>query len=123
MSANNVLCWTDIPVTDLERAMRFYAAVLAQEVTKQSGPGFEFGLLPHVNDGVSGCLAVMPDNKPSEAGPLIYLSVDGRLDEAILAVTANGGRVVRERHPIGPHGHRAVIVDSEGNRLALHSTK
>ena len=123
MSANNVLCWTDIPVIDLNRAMRFYAAMLAQEVTKQSGPGFEFGLLPHVNDGVSGCLAVMEDNKPSETGALIYLSVDGRLDEAIAAVSENGGRIVKERHPIGPHGHRAVIIDSEGNRIALHSTR
>ena len=123
MSANNVLCWTDIPVIDLNRAMGFYAAVLAQEVTKQSGPGFEFGLLPHVNDGVSGCLAVMEDNKPSETGALIYLSVDGRLDEAIAAVIENGGRIVKERHPIVPHGHRAVIIDSEGNRLALHSTR
>ena len=33
------------------------------------------------------------------------------------------GRVVQATHPIGPHGHRAIVVDSEGNRVALHSTK
>ena len=55
-------------------------------------------------------------------GPLIYLSVEGRLDDAVKAVTSSGGKVLQEKHQIGPHGFRAVIVDSEGNRLALHST-
>lgn len=121
MSVDNTLCWTDIPVTDLDRAIRFYSAVLGKEVAKQSAPGFEFGLLPHADSNVSGCLAVLDDNKPSENGPLIYLNVSGRLDEAIAAVQANGGRIVRERHSIGPHGNRAIVVDSEGNRIALHS--
>jgi hypothetical protein len=52
---------------------------------------------------------------------LIYLNCDGRLDAAIAAVEANGGKVLKPKHPIGPYGFRAVILDSEGNRLALHS--
>ncbi|WP_020472843.1 VOC family protein [Zavarzinella formosa] len=122
MSKNNTICWADIPVVDLDRAIRFYSAVLGKDVVKQSGPGFEFGLLPHSDDNVAGCLAKMEDNKPSETGPLVYLSVDGRLDAAITAARDNGGRIMKERHPIGPHGHRAVILDTEGNRIALHST-
>jgi predicted enzyme related to lactoylglutathione lyase len=121
MSMNNTICWTDIPVNDLDRAIRFYTALLGKDVTKQSGPRFEFGLLPHADNNVSGCLARMEGNRPCENGPLVYLSVEGRLDDAIGAARANGGRVVQERHPIGPHGHRAVIIDSEGNRVALHS--
>lgn len=118
----NILCWTDIPVTDLDRAIAFYSAVLAAEVTKQSaGPDFSFGLLPQAGSAVSGCLAQMEGNTPSQTGPLVYLSVNGRLDAAIEAARAGGGRVLKEKHPIGAHGHRAVIVDSEGNRLALHS--
>jgi predicted enzyme related to lactoylglutathione lyase len=62
------------------------------------------------------------DNQPSLTGPLIYLSVDGRLNQAVAAVAAQGGTVQVPPHPIGTYGYRAVIVDSEGNRIALHSS-
>jgi predicted enzyme related to lactoylglutathione lyase len=126
MSANT-LCWTDIPAIDLDRAIKFYSAVLGEEVSKMSEQGFEYGLLPHEEQNASGCLCVGSDsagseNKPSQNGPLVYLSVEGRLDDAVKAVKANAGKVLQERHQIGPHGFRAVIVDSEGNRIALHSS-
>jgi predicted enzyme related to lactoylglutathione lyase len=121
MSTNNTICWADIPVLDLDRAIRFYSAVLGTKVMKESGPGFEFGLLPHTQNNVSGCLCRMDDSRPSEHGPLLYLSVEGRLDAAIRAARESGGRVVKDKQQIGPHGHRAVIVDTEGNRIALHS--
>jgi predicted enzyme related to lactoylglutathione lyase len=112
----------DIPVRDLDRAIGFYSAVLGTAVSKQqAGPEFEFGLLPHTNDNVAGCLAVMPDSEPSEKGPLVYLKVEGRLDDAVQKARDGGGRVLQEKHAIGPYGHRAIIVDSEGNRIALHS--
>ena len=117
----SVICWTDIPVLDLDRAIGFYSAVLAAEVTKQSGPGFEFGLLPHAENTVGGCLVIGEEERPSLHGPLVYLSVAGRLDTAIETVTQLGGQVLAAKHSIGPHGFRALIVDSEGNKLALHS--
>jgi len=112
---------------NLDRAIKFYSAVLGQEVTKMSEAGFEYGLLPHEEQNASGCLCLGSDsagsvNKPSQNGPLIYLSVEGRLDDAVTPVTSNGGKVLQEKHQIGPHGFRAVILDSEGNRIALHST-
>jgi predicted enzyme related to lactoylglutathione lyase len=126
MSADT-LCWADIPVTNLDRAIKFYSAVLGQEVRKMSEGELEYGLLPHEEQNASGCLCLSGDsvgdkNQPSQNGPLIYLSVEGRLDEAVKAARDNGGKVLQERQPIGPHGFRAVIVDSEGNRLALHSS-
>jgi predicted enzyme related to lactoylglutathione lyase len=121
---HNTICWTDIPVTNLDRSIKFYSAVLKAEVTKESmGPGIEFGLLPHPKDSVSGCLVVMKDNQPSQNGPLVYLSVEGRIDDAITQAREQGGKVVKEKEPIGPYGFRAVIVDCEGNRVALHSMK
>ena len=126
MSADT-LCWTDIPVTNLDRAVKFYSAVLGQEVTKMSEGGFDYGLLPHEEQNASGCLCVSGDsvgnkNQPSQTGPLIYLSVEGRLSDAVKAARANGGKVLEEKQQIGPHGVRAMIIDSEGNRLALHSS-
>ena len=126
MSADT-LCWTDIPVTNLDRAIKFYSAVLRQEVRKMSEGGFEYGLLPHEEQNASGCLCAGNDsvgdkNQPSQNGPLIYLSVDGRLGEAVQAVKSSGGKVLQDKQQIGPHGFRAIIVDSEGNRIALHSS-
>ena len=126
MSANT-LCWTDIPVTNLDRAIKFYSAVLGGEVSKMSEAGFEYGLLPHEEQNSSGCLCVGSDsagseNKPSQIGPLIYLSVEGRLNDAVRAARTNGGKVLQDKQQIGPHGFRAIIVDSEGNRIALHSS-
>jgi predicted enzyme related to lactoylglutathione lyase len=127
MSANT-LCWTDIPVADLDRAIKFYSAVLGKKVSKESFQNLEYGLLPHDEQNASGCLCVDGDsmgseNKPSQNGPLIYLSVDGRLNDAIKAVSANGGKILQNKHSIGPHGFRAIVLDSEGNRIALHSSE
>lgn len=118
MSAN-ILVWADIPVTNLARATRFYSAVLAKPVFEV--PGMELSVLPNAEVGASGCLAVMKDNIPAQKGPLIYLSVEGRLNAAIEAVQSNGGEILQPKESIAPHGFRALILDSEGNRIALHS--
>lgn len=116
------IVWVDIPVMDLDRAIAFYSAVLGAQVTKEGGPGFSFGLLPHTGNEVGGCLyAPGGDNAPSRTGPLIYLNAEGRLAAAVRAVAAQGGTVLQAVHPIGPHGHRALVLDSEGNRVALHA--
>lgn len=118
--ANSVV-WVDIPVLDLDRAMRFYGAVLGKPIQKQEYPGMAIGLLPGADTDVSGCLFAKPDERPSDRGLLVYLNAQGRLDQAIAAVEPNGGKILQPKHPIGPHGFRAVILDSEGNRIALHS--
>ena len=120
---SNQIVWVDIPVDDLDRAVTFYSAVLDNEVTKQSFSGFAIGLLPNADNQVSGCLFKSQDNRPSQQGPMIYLNVNGRLDDAVDAVGANGGEVLQGRHQIGEYGFRAIILDSEGNKIALHSVQ
>ena len=118
----NQVVWCDIPVRDLDRAIRFYSAVLGCAVSKQEFPGgLALGVLPHEGQDVGGCLVCDPESSPSDKGPLLYLNAQGRLDEAIAAVVPHGGEILQPRHPIGPHGFRAVFLDCEGNRLALHS--
>jgi predicted enzyme related to lactoylglutathione lyase len=117
------MVWVDIPVVDLDRAIRFYSAVLGGKLEKQEYPGGSMALLPGYDseNSVSGCLYSDPDRKPSDKGLLVYFNAQGRLDEAIAAVTGNGGKVVQPKHQIGPHGFRAIVDDTEGNRIALHS--
>jgi len=121
---SHTFVWVDIPVTDLDRAIVFYSSLLDVKVVKEGGPGFTFGLFPHGDDDVAGCLytpETVDDNQPGRQGPLLYLNANGRLDAAIAAAEKGGGKVLQAKHQIGPHGWRAIVLDSEGNRVALHS--
>lgn len=115
---NDRVVWFDLPVADLERASRFYAATLAIKVSQENAGGFKFAVLDHGPDGNGGCLV---PGKASAEGVLVYMNVDGRIRDAVQQAEKHGGRVVEKVTGIGPHGFRAVIIDSEGNRVALHS--
>lgn len=119
-SKHNRVVWVDIPVADLDRAITFYSAVLGVAVVKQSFPGMEFAVFHH-EDGNGGCLVVQPKEVASDRGILVYMNVHGRIKDAVSKVRQHGGSVTQEIHGIGPHGFRAIVVDSEGNRIALHS--
>lgn len=118
---NSLVVWFDIPVADLERARAFYAAVLSVEVHEEALAGVSFGVLAH-GESHGGCLVPAPDDAGAARGVLLYLNVDGRLRDALRQAEGYGGRVLQPAHPIGPHGWRALVLDSEGNRIALHST-
>jgi predicted enzyme related to lactoylglutathione lyase len=117
----NQVVWVDIPVIDLDRAIRFYSAVLGAEVKVQEHPGMRIGLSPGSDSDVTGRLYSKEGEKPSDHGLLIYLTVQGRHEAAEAAVVAGGGKVLQPKHQIGPYGYRSVNLDSEGNRVALHS--
>jgi uncharacterized protein len=120
-STHNRAVWFDIPVKDLDRAAAFYRGVLAIKVEKSQFDNFSFCVLEHQN-GNSGCLVPRANEVSSKAGILLYMNVNGRIRDAMKRVEALGGKVIEPTHAIGPHGFRAVVLDSEGNRIALHST-
>lgn len=117
---NNRAVWFDIPVVDLARATRFYAATLAIRVDPVSFDDLKFSVLEH-EDGNGGCLVERPKEITSDRGVLLYLNVSGRIRDAIRQTESHGGRVLEPITSLGPHGFRAIIIDSEGNRVALHS--
>ena len=121
-SRHNRAVWLDIPVADLDRARSFYAAVLGVQVHKEKFDATEFCVLDH-RDGNGGCLVHEPGAITSSGGILVYMNVDGRIRDAVVQVERHGGKVLQAVHPIGPHGCRAIVLDSEGNRIALHSTR
>ena len=112
--------WFDLPVANLERASRFYGAVLGIKVSQEKFDKFQFAVLDHGPDGNGGCLIPEP-KEVSAIGILVYMNVDGRIREAVREAEKHGGKVVEPVKGIGPHGFRAVVLDSEGNRIALHS--
>lgn len=117
----NQIVWVDIPVINLDRAIEFYSAILKGEVKREEFENFTFGLLPHAETNVSGCLVPSPPEQIFTSGPLIYFNVNGRLDDAIKQSEMHGGRIIEEKLSMGGHGFRVIIHDSEGNRIALHS--
>ena len=119
---SNLIVWMDIPAKDLNRAIDFYSNVLNIDVVKQDLPEISLGMFPSAGNGLSGCIYV--DNQPikNDVGPLIYFNVEGRHDDAVKKSVSFGGEVLKEKHLIGPHGWRTLVKDSEGNRIALHST-
>lgn len=120
-SQHNRAVWFDIPAVDLDRAAAFYAAVLGIKVHKEQTPGGAFCVLEHHN-GNGGCLVAGEPDTSTSRGILLYLNVDGRIRDAVELVARKGGRVLQPVQSIGPHGFRAIVVDSEGNRVALHSS-
>jgi uncharacterized protein len=120
MTSASRVVWFDIPVADLDRATAFYRAELAVKVQKEQGPGFSMSVLEH-HESVGGCLVPNKAEIASNGGILVYLNVDGRIRDAVKQVEKHGGKVVTPIHAIGSHGFRAIVLDSEGNRVALHS--
>lgn len=118
-SQHNRAVWFDIPVADLDRAAQFYRAILGVGVDKESYGDVSFCVIEH-HDGNGGCL-VLNKAEIAAGGVLIYLNANGRIRDAVGKVVPNGGSIVQDTHSIGPHGFRAVVLDSEGNRIALHS--
>ena len=120
---DNQIVWVDMPVSDLDRAIKFYSAIFGTQVTKEQFGDCEYGLLPHAQTNVSGCLAVIDDRKPSANGPLVYFNAEGRIDEAVNAAKDFDVEIIEEKFKMGEHGFRAVLFDTEGNKIALHSSK
>ena len=117
----NTICWFDLFVRDLDRAMDFYSNVVGVDLEVQKYQEIRFAVFKHSRGDVAGCLVEQKDYKPSTEGILIYFDVNDYLDSALKQVVKFGGKVEMAKHAIGSHGFRAIILDSEGNKIALHS--
>jgi len=121
---NNAINWFDIPVTDMNRAMNFYGSILDVELQLMEFPnGLKIASFPVEEGGISGALAYHPEHYiPSKIGSLIYLNANPDLQLVLDKVEPNGGKVLMPKSLISEHwGNMALIEDTEGNRVALHS--
>lgn len=116
----NAVHWFEIPAQDLERAVRFYNQVLALEMAAMDMMGCPLAMFP-ADGGVSGAIVEHEMHQPSQQGTLVYLDCGPDLSVALGNVEAAGGKVVMPKTSIGQHGFCAMFVDSEGNRVGLHS--
>jgi hypothetical protein len=120
---NNAINWFEIPAVDLERAITFYSTVLGVQVRRVEFMGRPEGYFPADEKAVGGAIVKRDQMKPSTTGPLVYInagSVD-KLDKALTKVEAAGGKIEMGKTSIGDPGYIALIIDTEGNRVGLHS--
>jgi predicted enzyme related to lactoylglutathione lyase len=113
--------WFDIPVKNLDRAMKFYSKVFGiemQPIAMGPNKGAFFPMEPGVT---SGDLVESKENAPSDKGTVIYLNGGSDLSAPLNRIEAAGGKVLQGKTSIGEHGFIAYFKDTEGNRVGLHS--
>jgi len=125
---HNVIGWIEIPVETMERAMRFYEAVLDMKLERHPMGPLDMAWFPWVENamGSPASLVCHPDHyKSSTDGVLIYFTAfSGDLDNELKRVEPAGGKIIQGKTLIAEdYGYMAIIVDTEGNRIALHSRK
>lgn len=121
---HNPVGWFEIYVQDMERAKAFYETVLRVELTKLESPSSEIEMLAfpmnHQASGASGALAKMEGCPSGGMGTLVYFVCEDCANEAS-RVEAAGGKICRPKMSIGQYGFIALVADTEGNMIGLHS--
>jgi predicted enzyme related to lactoylglutathione lyase len=117
---NSPINWFEIPAVDLDRASRFWEAVLQTKLKRESAPGTEMAVFPHGERNEPGGALVRRGGKPAAVGTCVYLDAKGDLDGALARAEKAGGKVAVPKTDIGPDGFFAIVLDSEGNAVGLH---
>jgi predicted enzyme related to lactoylglutathione lyase len=122
----SAISWFEIPSTDLARATKFYETIFAISLTPMDLPSIKMRMFP-IDDQMNGIGGALVDSggfhKPSATdGPLIYLNGNPDVQTVLDKVEKAGGSVMVPKTEISPdYGFMAVIIDTEGNRIGLHS--
>ena len=122
----NAISWFEIPATDLDRAQKFYEAIFGFSMIPMEMPNFKMRMFP-IDDPMTAIGGAVVSSggfhKPSATdGPLIYLNGNPDVQQVLDKVVAAGGSVMVPKTQISAeYGFMAVIIDTEGNRIGLHS--
>ncbi len=124
MVFKNAISWFEIPSTDLDRATKFYETIFDITLNPLDTPEIKMRLFP-LEDmmGVGGAIVDSSGfHKPSSTdGPLLYLNANPDVQNVLDKVEAAGGKIIVPKMSIGEYGFMAAFIDTEGNRIALHS--
>ncbi len=125
MTFANAISWFEIPATDLNRAQKFYETIFDINMIPLDTPGIKMRMFPLENMmGVGGAVVDSDGFHKSSStdGPLIYLNANPDVQQVLDKIEAAGGKITMPKTQISPeYGYMAVFIDTEGNRVALHS--
>ena len=122
----NAISWFEIPSTDIDRAQKFYETIMNIQMHPMDMGSLKMRIFP-VDDMMTGIGGAVVDSggfhKASlTEGPLIYLNGNPDVQNILDRTEAAGGKILVPKTQISPeHGYMAVIADTEGNRIGLHS--
>jgi uncharacterized protein len=120
----NAVVWFDIPVTDMARAKKFYSTIFATEFAEMPGSGGTVVFFPMEPGSAGGDLALGENQVPSTQGCTVYLNGGEDLSHVLDRVEPAGGKVLTPKSFMGDMvGNIAFFLDTEGNRIGLHSAK
>jgi uncharacterized protein len=119
----NALSWFEIPAADFERARGFYSRIFDFDMPAMPMGGTMMGMFLHeTGKGIGGAIVHGEGATPSAQGTMVYLSGGRDLATVLARVEAAGGKVLVGKTPITPeYGYYAHFLDTEGNRVGLHS--
>ena len=121
----NAINWFEIPVSNYERAKKFYSEVLGTEIIdhEMGDKNMKYGIFPYdmESNKVGGAIMQMEGMNPSTDGSTVYLNGGDDLNVPLSRVEAAGGKVIMPKMDIKENGFIAQFTDTEGNRVALHS--
>lgn len=118
----NPVGWFEIYVNDMTRAKAFYEATFAVKLEALPVQGEQMLAFPMQPEqpGCPGALVHFAGKPAGDGGTVVYFSCDDCAVEAARAARS-GGRVLKEKFSIGPYGFIALVHDTEGNLIGLHS--
>jgi predicted enzyme related to lactoylglutathione lyase len=119
----NAIHWFEIFVSDIDRACRFYEKTLGLELHREELGDRPMAVFPAEQTGVAGGLVQDPKRPPSDAGAIVYFDANGKLDACIDRVRGAGGTILMPKTDIGEPGFIALVRDTEGNTVGLHSER
>ena len=120
----HTLNWFEIPVTDFARAKAFYETVLGISIAPMAMGPTMMGMLSTDPTAVGGAIVQGEGGMPSQNGTMVYLNGGEDLAPMLARVAQAGGAVVVPKTEIGnDFGFFAHFVDTEGNKVGLHSMK
>ncbi|MFA7274180.1 MAG: VOC family protein [Crocinitomicaceae bacterium] len=115
--------WFEIPVTNFDRAFKFYNTIMPDALSEVAMPGMRYGVFPYDTEKemIGGGIVEMEGYTPGADGAVLYLNGGDDLSAQLAKVEAAGGKVIMPKTAIGDNGFMAMFLDTEGNRLAFHS--
>lgn len=121
-SMKNLVSIIEIPAADLGRAINFYSAILGVDIEEAEMGDVKMGVFPAEEGTVNVVLANGSDYTPTASGSVLYLNGGDDLQPILDKIAANGGEIIVPKTAISPEmGFYALFIDSEGNKLGLHS--
>ena len=123
-TTTNSLNWFEIPVRDMARAKHFYQVIFSIHMHEMEMMGMIMAGFPGEpgSGKVSGALVQSENHIPSAEGVVLYLNANPDMSPVLERIAQEGGHIVLPKTLISPEiGFMAFFIDTEGNKVGLHS--